>query len=219
MLDGLVEIIVIGYNLQKIEGECLSSITSNTTYRPYSISFFDNYESGLSLTEAWNWLINLSDAEFIVLLNNDTIVRPGWLRGMVEVFGFSDGVGFVGPSTNNCHSPQKNIPTFEEAQKHLGESQVMEQPISGFCLLFRKSLWNKLGGFDERFRFYGQESMFQFKAQQLGYKIVWKKDAFVYHIGEASIKTCDRDVEAERKEAKKLYWEEVEKYQVKVGAK
>jgi GT2 family glycosyltransferase len=84
----------------------------------------------------------------------------------------------------------------------------MKDPISGFCLLFRRSLWLRLRGFDERYKLYGQESDFVDRAQKLGLKVVWRKDAFVYHEGEASVKAHSYDVQAEREKAKRIYWQD-----------
>jgi GT2 family glycosyltransferase len=114
--------------------------------------------------------------------------------------------GFVGPSTNNCHSPQKKISSPEAARKYKNKAVQMKDPISGFCLLFRKSLWNELGGFDPMYKHYGQESDFIDRARICGWSCYWRQDAFVYHIGEASVKASGLDVEAARNEAKKLYW-------------
>ena len=65
----------------------------------------------------------------------------------------------------------------------------------------------KLGGFDEKYKFYGAESDFIDRAnKQFGYRCAWVKDAFVHHIGEASVKNSDMDVQKERSNARELYW-------------
>lgn len=205
MNPNTVNIIVIGYNLKELEQACLSSIIKNTRH-PYMITYFDNYESGFTLTEIWNLLISKSIFDFQCLINNDCYVHPGWLEKLMETMLSHKSIGFCGPSTNQCHSPQMGISTHREALLHAGETEVMVQPISGFCLLFRKSLWKLLGKFDERYTLYGQESDLMNKAQNQGYKCVWRKDAFVWHQGEASVKASGLDVEKEREKAKAIYW-------------
>jgi len=207
MHPATVNIIVIGYGLTDLETACLACVRKNTTHR-YLLTFFDNYESGLTLTEAWNALISASPCEYICLLNNDTEVRPNWLGRMYETLTNVEDCGFVGPSTNQCHSPQKSVSTFQEAESHRASAVKMESPISGFCLLFSKSTYNLLGGFDERYALYGQESDFIDRGFRLGLDAYWRQDAFVYHHGEASIKAHDIDVASEREKAKKLYWSE-----------
>lgn len=200
-----VNIIVIGFRLGKIEKNCLNSIVCHTTY-PYLLTYYDNYENKYTLTEIWNELIDSSVCEYVCLLNNDTEVTPKWLEKLVETLEDKEDCGFVGPSTNNCHSPQKTISTASQAEL-LGRSELaMKDPISGFCLLFRKALWEDLGGFDPQYKHYGQESDFIDRAQQVGWKPYWRQDAYVYHIGEASVVASGMDVTAARQEAKDIYW-------------
>lgn len=209
MKEGTVNIIIIGYNVPKLERICLRSVHANTAH-PYLLTYYDNFNSGLTLTQAWNKLIEHSPCKYICLLNNDTEVSPDWLTLLYDTLGKeidSKRVGFVGPSTSSCHSPQKEIPTQEEALQHRGEIEIMKQPLSGFCLLFAKSTWVDLSGFDERYGLYGQESDFIDRAsRQLNLVGAWRKDAFVFHHGEASIKANNVDVDSERKKAKRIYW-------------
>ena len=200
-----VNIIVIGFKLGDIEAECLKSIVDHTQY-PYLITYYDNHKNEYTLTQLWNELIAASPCEYICLLNNDTRVTKDWLKKLVHTLDDIDQCGFVGPSTNNCHSPQKKISSPEAAKKYENKAVEMKDPISGFCLLFRKSLWEDLGGFDPKYRHYGQESDFIDRACKQGWHSYWRQDAFVFHIGEASVQASGIDVEAARTEAKQLYW-------------
>jgi GT2 family glycosyltransferase len=211
-----VNVIIIGYAQPKLERTCLKAVHANTAH-PYLLTYYDNYASGWSLTQAWNALIDCTPCDTVCLLNNDTEVQPDWLTLLYDSLGkhYEDDqgikrkIGFVGPSTNQCHSVQKTIPTFEAAKKHQGEVDITPQPISGFCLLFERHTWIALNGFDERYTLYGQESDFIYRAvKQLGLYCAWRKDAFVFHHGEASVKAAKIDVEAERKKAKDIYWKE-----------
>ena len=209
MIPNLCNIIVIGYNLPSVEDECLQSIVHNTKYRPYVLTFFDNYESGLTLTQAWNELIRSSQAEYVCLLNSDTIVYPKWLEKLITTIGRDEWIRFVGPSTNQCHSIQKTIPSYEESQKYEQQAEIVNDPISGFCVLFPKVVWEELNGFDERYDFYGAESDFINRGQtKFGWTCAWRKDSFVWHKGGASIAASEKDEKAERERAKKLYWSE-----------
>lgn len=206
-----VDIIIIGYRcsplVAELEARCLASVL--TTEHIYALQYLDNYQHQMTLTVAWNRLIKYSPYNYICLLNNDThIIQPSWLSKMMETLCSDSQIGFVGPSTNSCHSIQNSVPTLEKAESQKMITEVVPDPLSGFCILFRKSLWTELQGFDERYALYGQESDFCDRAHKLGYKSVWRRDAFVYHYGEASVKNSGLDAGKARQEAKDLYWKD-----------
>jgi GT2 family glycosyltransferase len=206
MLDDTVNIIVIGYNLKETEANCLDSIVRFTQF-PYLLTFYDNSKNEYTLTEIWNKLIAESPSNIICLLNNDTKVHYAWLGKLVHPLVHLPDCGFIGPSTNNCHGPQCSIGSQAEAAKHANDIVKMKDPISGFCLLFKKSTWEHLNGFDERYTLYGQESDLIDRARtELGLHCYWRKDTFIWHQGEASVKKAGIDVDTEREHAKKIYW-------------
>src|SRR5207249_5725525 len=44
--------------------------------------------------------------EYVVLLNNDTVVTEGWLNQMISLAGLSPAIGLVGPMSNYAAPPQ-----------------------------------------------------------------------------------------------------------------
>jgi len=60
--------------------------------------------------------------------------------------------------------------------------------VSGCFLLVKKSLWEELGGFDERFFMYGEEADLCLRARKLGYQPVVTPRATIVHHGGASEK-------------------------------
>lgn len=208
-MHDFVNIIIVGYRVNdtiaEYERVCIDSVFTSA-YKKFVLTYVDNYTSGLTLTAAWNTLIDQSKCDYICLLNNDTeIVQPEWLDLLLPPLK-DKHIGFTGPSTNVCHSVQNTIKTLSDARRETGNTKVSEQPLSGFCLLFRKKLWKELGGFNEKYALYGQESDFCARAHMRGYKSLWVKGAFVFHRGESSVKAAKIDVVNEREKAKKLYW-------------
>jgi len=212
MHEKAVNIIIVGYDLSEMESECIESVIINTKGIDYRITYVDNFNTGKSLTRVWNELIEENRCEYVCLLNSDTIVSKGWLDKMMKTFETDPKIGFVGPSTNNCRGVQNTIKSEAEANKHTDEIHLMKDPLSGFCLVFRSCIWDAVHGFDERYEFYGAESIFIYKAMKMcGYKCAWRKDAFVYHIGSASGKACNINIEKQRRRARQMYFEDKER--------
>jgi len=207
---GLIDIIILRFNTPEYDVGCVKAIIENTKYLGYQITLFDNYIPRFPLSEIWNILIENSLGEYICLLNNDTKPAEGWLTKLVEIFEKEQGVGVVGPSTNQCRSPQKVKTPFDSyAIVDFEQTYCKIFQLSGFCILFPKVVWSRVGGFDEEFGFYAQENEFQHRVQMAGYRTLWRKDAYVWHAGETSIgkeaKEGRFDIAEERKRGNLLY--------------
>ena len=91
----------------------------------------------------------------------------------------------MGPVTNNCGGLQKSLPK---------NGQIEEiNDLSGFCYLFRKSVWKEAGGFPEDMPFYGQETVFNRKLEDHGYKLIVDRRVYVHHFkGQSWLKAKDK---------------------------
>lgn len=166
-----MEIILIKFNLAELEEKCIESVRRHTNLSRHTLTIYDNYPKKENLAVVWNRLISHSTHEVICLLNNDTLVEQGWEK-MAEVLK-DKTVGAVGPVTNNCGGLQKNL------QKN---GQVEEiNDLSGFCYLFRKEVWEDVGRFPEDMPFYGQETVFNRKLEDRGYKLMVDRRVYVHH--------------------------------------
>ena len=103
------------------------------------------------------------DADYIVLLNNDTVVTQGWFEPLKTAL--DDGYCIAGPVTNSCgHGEQVVSPSLEfssptdvdmEALDRFAASLEDERSpvfgVVGFCMAFNAYLPARIGLFDERF--------------------------------------------------------------------
>lgn len=191
----VVEIIVVTTGKKyDFEENCLKSVKEFTDY-PYALTEFKNTKNE-GLSKIWNRLIKESKAEFICLLNSDTIVEQNWLRNMVKYF--KSDIGAIGPVTNNAGVQQK--------ERGIGIEEV--DTLSGFCLLFPKKIWEEIGGFDEQFYLYFEDTDFCRKIKEKGYKFLMVNDVFIKHIGQASVKAKKNfDWRKEYKKSERIYKE------------
>jgi len=213
----VIEIILVKYNAPQFENACVASVMGQT-FSPYHLTVWDNYPKNENLGKLWNKLIKKSEAEYLCLLNTDTLVEPGWESKLIEVFKMYNDAGVVGPTT--CPQGSKNAQGKESKSDHM---EIVDfgalYPgwcLSGFCIFFPKKIWEEVGGFPEDFGFYGQEVAFIDRVTEKGYKQYWRKDAYVWHYGGASIKKAEKageiDEQAERKIAREKFGKLREEY-------
>lgn len=104
-------------------------------------------------------LLSKARGEFLVLLNNDTVVTNGWLNQLLGLVQMSPAIGMVGPMSNYAAPPQlvESVP-YRVGAKQRGDGNAtrgLADPaiIDAFALEFReknKGKWletERLGGF------------------------------------------------------------------------
>lgn len=228
-----VEIIVVKYNQMHFEATTLEQVANNTEYPNYSLRAYQN-ERGVALSKCWNRLIAASDAEYICLLNSDTVVSAGWLTGLMNIFEAIPNVGAVVPSSNQVFLSQIPIPfshdTVDFSVIHkfalataARETECLELPtLSGMCVVFPRALWEKIGGFDEEFFLYGEDTEFFYRLhEQTGKLLVWYKGVYVHHYkARSTMKAAaegELDIQAVRARASELCQRKMPKLQVSHG--
>lgn len=198
----MTEIIIVRYNVPDYEQQAVGAVFETVDDRktPYHITYYDNYEKDENLSVVWNRLIKRSNAEYICLLNNDTAPQGDWLEKLLS--SLKGRVGAVGPISNSAGGHQGG---HKNAYPDVGEKECTM--LSGFCVVFPKKVWEELGGFDEKYHLYGEDSDF-FRRMREKYKLITRFDTFVWHKGKASTPEAikrGKDIESIKKESSARY--------------
>jgi GT2 family glycosyltransferase len=142
---------------------------------------------------------------YLVLLNNDTIVTAGWLDGLVRhALAGWPRVGLVGPVSNATAVPQEvevdytdlaGIDPFaaRRARDDAGRALAVQR-VTGFCLLLRRDVWQKVGGLDERFGLgFFEDDDLGVRVRRAGHELVVALAVFVHHFGSRTFRGLGLD--------------------------
>lgn len=196
----MLEIILVKYGLPDYERETVEQVMRTMTI-PYHLTVYDNYPADENLSVVWNRLIKRSNAEFVLLLNNDTVPSEGWAEKLMDTMK-DKKVGASGSISNRAGGHQGGF-------AHADEDKIIEcTMLSGFCLLIRKTAFDAIGGFDEKYKLYGEDSDFCHRLRKAGWKLVTHYGSFVYHHKAQSTPIAEargKDITAIQKESAAMF--------------
>lgn len=201
----MVEIILVKYGQPEYEKETIEQVLKHTR-TPYHLTVYDNLPGDENLSAVWNRLIKRSDAEYICLLNTDTVVSPHWLNKLLNTFE-DPKVGAVGPVSNRAGGYQGGW-----SKGHDGRTEA--NTLSGFCLVFPKKIWEEVGGFNEKYKLYGEDSEFTSEIKARGYKLIIRHDVWIFHYGAKSSNSAmqrGKNIKKIQEESAKIFHDYVHK--------
>jgi GT2 family glycosyltransferase len=226
-LYGKAAVIVVSYNNLDYLRRCLETLLAKTERPNFEVIVVDNGSEdsvveylqdsakreprlqailngeNLGFARANNIGIQAaSDADYVVLLNDDTVLTRGWLTRLLRHLD-DPAVGLVGPVTN-CAANEAQINTgyqalddlesFAESYCRARVGRAFDIPmLAMYCVAMRKSLIDQIGLLDERFETgMFEDDDFSLRARRAGFRIVCAEDAFVHHWGRASFSRMDQ---------------------------
>lgn len=139
--------------------------------------------------------INLSQAEYIIFLNNDTVVLHDWLDQLVKTVESSHQIGLVGSKILREDllvqevggSVSRNGYAFQNGNGQEIQHWNLQLPrevdyCSAASLLIRRSVWDQVGGFDPRFLpAYYEDTDLCFQARKNGFSTLCNPRSLVVH--------------------------------------
>ena len=161
-------------------------------------------EKNYGFTGGYNRSLALVEAEYYVLINSDIEVPKNWLSPLVEWMDTHPECGACGPKLHSWYDrdmfeyagaaggyldrygyPFCRGRVMSKIEKDTGQYDTPANVlwVSGACLMVRSSLWNSLGGLDDRFFAHMEEIDLCWRIQLSGFKVTVVPSSIVYHIG------------------------------------
>jgi GT2 family glycosyltransferase len=143
-----------------------------------------------------NRAAKIATGKYLVALNPDTVVTPNWLEALLAPFAENPQVGLttarilmlkqpdqINTCGNNMHYTGVTVcrGLRQNADSNDWAFPVEVAAISGACFAIRRELWEKLGGFDETFFTYLEDTDLAVRAKLHGYINLYVPSATIYH--------------------------------------
>ncbi len=231
MID--LSICIVNWNTGALLSRCVESILSNVRDISYEIFVIDNKSSdnsiemcisrfaqdphlrflpqsaNLGFAAGNNIALKQASGRYVVLLNPDTIVKPGSFETVVKFMDANPSCGVVGPKLlNEDGSIQRSVGNFPDLAAIFWEAtrlrivfpkvkmfssfkrfdldydklQEVDQP-SGACLFVRREAIQQVGLLDEGYFMYYEDLDWCYRIKHAGWRIYYLPDAEVVHLG------------------------------------
>lgn len=225
-----VSVIVVTYNNLDLTKICLASIDKYSDYDHLEIIVVDNASSDGSPDFLSGWVkgapnrklilnddnrgfaaannqgLAVASGDYLVLLNNDTHVTPGWIRTLMRHLQRDPDIGLIGPVTNNIGNEAKIDIAYDDMQQMLEKSASYTSRHVGrtfhlrtaafFCVMMSRTVYQQVGALDEVFgRGFFEDDDYCRRVEQLSKEIACAEDVFIHHHLSASfnkLKSRDR---------------------------
>ena len=221
-------IIIVSWNTAELLANCLRSLPAGTTGLNTTVIVVDNASTDGSaervaaefphvqlirntanagFARANNQGLRASPGAYAVLLNSDTVVKPGALTALVQFMEAHLAVGACSPRlVRPDGTPQPyafggdptlpyllrralNQVLFHRYLHDWASPAVQEVDwVSGACLLARRAAFDQAGLLDENIFMYFEDNEWCLRLRQAGWKICYDPEAEIIHVGGQSLR-------------------------------
>jgi hypothetical protein len=220
MLSPKIAVVILNWNGLKDTLECLNSFRT-IVYPSYSILVIDNGSTGndaeiikeefgdsvclikeeknLGFAGGCNvgirWALS-TGANYVLLLNNDTVVDSNFLVELANVAQNDKQIGIVGPKVYQYEQPNRiataggkvnlwtgSTPLIGAREIDAGKFDCIREVdfVSGCALLIKEETIRKIGLLDEKYFAYYEETDWCTKAKKACFKVVYVPKAKIWH--------------------------------------
>ena len=228
-----LSVVIVSYNVRELLTACIDSVvkaaegidtevfvvdnksvddTIEIINRDYPWVHLINNKENLGFSKANNIAIRQAEGEYVLLLNPDTVVAEGTLRGAIEFMDQHPEAGGAGVRMHNADGTlapesRRAVPTpMVAARKMLGFTKryymsylSWDEPgqievISGAFMLLRRKAIDQVGMLDEDFFMYGEDIDLSYRLLKGGWQNWYLPLDIIHYKGQSTQKSDFRYV-------------------------
>ena len=201
----LVSIIIVKYQSEEYLADCLTSIGKNPKWE---IIIIDNDQENVGYGAGCNRGVEKAKGKYLFFLNPDTVVQSGAIEELIWFLENNEDVGISAPLLLDKDKKQYSFQGTDEltpltaifafsfinkfwpnnpiSKKYWLVDWDKKSPreiavVPGTALMIRRVVFRKVGGFDENFFLYFEESDLCKRVRKAGWKIFFQPKAKVIH--------------------------------------
>jgi GT2 family glycosyltransferase len=161
------------------------------------------YSGAFNYSRKMNFGVGHSRGAHVVLFNDDVeVIGPEWMEALLE-YSQQEPIGAVGARLlypdgrlqhigvvmGVCGMAAHAFHSHAGSSAGYGSSALIVRnysAVTAACLMTRRDLYERLGGFDERFEFDFNDTDYCLRLRQAGYRVVYTPYAELYHLEAAT---------------------------------
>lgn len=240
--DPRVSVVVVTYNNLALTKDCLHSLDVYSDYSNLELIVVDNASAdgtpdflrewtsqgperhvilntdNRGFAAANNQGLAVATGEYLVMLNNDTYVTPGWVATLVGHQRRHPDLGMLGPVTNNIGNEARIQIAYANMDEMLNVSRSYTRRHVGqltplrtaafFCVMMPRHVYEKVGNLDEAFGIgMFEDDDYCRRIEQEGWSIACAEDVFIHHHLSASFSKIKQEIRQEMFEKNKQIYE------------
>lgn len=207
------------YEIIVVDNDSVDGSNEIVRYKFPEIILIEN-DSNRGFAAACNQGLDTAKGEFLLLLNPDTMIQEDTVSTMVNFFKTYSDVGAAGCKILNADGtlqlacrrsfpiPKVAIPKLIGLSKLFPKNRFFGKynltyvdpdelidvdAVSGSFLMFRREVWEQVGGLDEEFFMYGEDIDYCYRIKEAGWKIYYVPFTKIIHYKGESTKLASFD--------------------------
>lgn len=237
-----ISVVVLTYNNLELTKACLTSLVNVSDYPNLEIIVVDNAstdgtpaylrefklshqnskiilnEHNVGFSAGNNIGLASATGDYLVLLNNDTVVTQGWALSLMRHLQTDETIGLIGPVTNNIGNEARikmkysNIADMPAEALHytlrnMGKKFLIKN-VAFFCVMMPRSTYKKCGLLCEEYGLgFFEDDDYCRQVEASGLKIMCAKDVFIHHHLSASFNKLPNKSKQDLMEKNKAIYE------------